>query len=98
MACHAAIKADSPHIQKLAEAEKSQKPVEWVKVYKVPDYVWFSHQTHVTDAKVSCDTCHGPVAERQAIFKEKPTSMVSCMDCHAQHEAPNDCDLCHNPA
>lgn len=98
MACHAAIKAESPAIQKLAESEKSQRPIEWVKVYKVPDYVWFSHRTHAVDAKVSCETCHGPVAEREAIFKEKPTSMVSCMDCHAQHEAPNDCDLCHNPA
>jgi hypothetical protein len=98
MACHAAIKADSPAIQKLAESEKSQKPVEWVKVYKVPDYVWFSHQTHAVDAKVACDECHGPVAEREVIFKEKPTSMVSCMECHAKHEAPNDCDLCHNPA
>jgi hypothetical protein len=98
MACHAAIKADSPHIQKLAEAEKSKRPIEWVKVYKVPDYVWFSHQSHAVDAKVACETCHGPVAAREKIFKEKPTSMVSCMDCHAQHEAPNDCDLCHNPA
>jgi hypothetical protein len=98
MACHAAVKTDSPHIQKLAEAEKTNTPIEWVKVYKVPDYVWFSHQSHAVDAKVACETCHGPVAEREKIFKEKPTSMVSCMDCHAQHEAPNDCDLCHNPA
>jgi Cytochrome c7 and related cytochrome c len=98
MACHAAIKADSAPIQKLAAAEKSQQPIEWARVYRVPDFVWFSHQTHVVDAKVACDTCHGPVAERQVIFKEKPTSMVSCMDCHARHKAPNDCDLCHNPA
>jgi hypothetical protein len=97
MACHAAIKADSHPIQKLAEAEKSQTPVEWVKVYNVPDYVWFAHQTHVAAAKVACETCHGPVAEREVIFKEKPTSMFSCMDCHAQHGAPIDCDLCHNP-
>jgi hypothetical protein len=97
MACHSSIKADSPPIQKLAESEKSQQAIKWVKVYKVPDYVWFSHRTHATDAKVSCETCHGPVAEREAIFKEKPTSMVSCMDCHARHGAPNDCDLCHNP-
>jgi hypothetical protein len=98
MACHAAVKADSAPIQKLAEAEKTQTPVEWVKVYKVPDYVWFSHQTHAVEAKVACETCHGPVAEREVILKEKPTNMVSCMDCHAQHGAPNDCDLCHNPA
>lgn len=97
MACHAAVKTDSPEIQKLAEAEKAQKPIEWVKVYKVPDFVWFSHQTHAVDAAVACETCHGPIAQREAVFKEKPTSMVACMDCHAQHSAPNDCDLCHNP-
>lgn len=97
MACHAAVKADSPEIQKLAEAEKSEKPIEWEKVYRVPDFVWFSHQTHAVDAKVNCETCHGPIAEREAVFKEKPTNMSSCMDCHAQHDAPNDCDLCHNP-
>lgn len=97
MACHTAVKPDSPHIQKLAEAEKANTPVEWVKVYKVPDYVWFSHQSHAVEAEVACETCHGPVGERQMVFKEKPTSMVSCMDCHAQHGAPNDCDLCHNP-
>jgi hypothetical protein len=22
--------------------------------------------------------------------------MRACMDCHAEHKAPNDCDLCHN--
>jgi hypothetical protein len=98
MACHAAVKTDSPHIQKLAEAEKTDTPIEWVKVYKVPDFVWFSHQSHAVDAEVACETCHGPVAEREMIFKEKSTSMVSCMDCHAKHQAPNDCDLCHNPA
>ncbi len=97
MACHVAIKTESPHIQKLAEFSKTEQPVPWEKIYRVPDYVWFSHASHVEDAALGCETCHGPVAEREALFKEKKTSMLSCMECHAKHSAPNDCDLCHDP-
>ncbi|MEZ5403061.1 MAG: cytochrome c3 family protein [Bryobacteraceae bacterium] len=96
MGCHAIIKTDSPQIQKLAEHAKAKTAVPWVKVYQVPEYVWFSHASHVEDAKFECATCHGPVAEREALFKEKPTNMHSCMSCHAQHKAPNGCDFCHN--
>jgi hypothetical protein len=96
MACHAAIKADSPHIVKLAQHEKENKPVPWVKVYKVPDYVYFSHEYHHKEAGIACETCHGPVAERDVIFKEKSTSMIACMACHDKHGASNDCNLCHD--
>jgi hypothetical protein len=96
MACHIAIKKDSPHILKLAEFAKAKRKVPWAKVYEVPDYVWFSHASHFHDAKIQCESCHGPVAERDALFKEKPTNMTSCMQCHAEHGAPNGCDFCHN--
>lgn len=97
MACHAAIATESPHIQKLAEFSKTKTPVPWVKIYRVPDYVWFSHASHVEDASIACESCHGPVAEREVLFKEKKTSMLACMDCHAKYSAPNNCDLCHDP-
>ena len=97
MACHSSIKADSPHIQRLAEFESGGEAVPWKRVYRVPDFVWFSHASHVDDAAVECETCHGPVAEREVLFQEKPTTMASCMECHARHNAPNDCDLCHDP-
>lgn len=97
MACHVAIKADSPHIQQLAQYSADSKPVPWNRVYRVPDFVWFSHASHVDDASVGCETCHGDVAQREALFQEKPTTMASCMECHARHQAPNDCDFCHDP-
>ena len=97
MACHAAIKTDSPHIQQLAKYSEEGSPVPWNRIYRVPDYVWFSHASHVDDASVACETCHGPVAQRDALFQEKPTTMAACMDCHARNNAPNDCDLCHDP-
>lgn len=97
MACHSAVKTDSPHIQRLAKHHADGEPVPWNRVYRVPDYVWFSHASHVDDASVACETCHGPVAERQALYQEKPTTMAACMECHARNNAPNDCDLCHDP-
>ena len=96
MACHAAIKTDSPHVQKLAVLDKEKKDVPWVKVYKVPDYVYFSHDWHHREAKIECQECHGPVGDREAIFQEKPTTMVACMSCHDRHKASNECNLCHD--
>ena len=96
MACHQAIKTESEHVQKLAGFAESGESIPWAQIYRVPDYVWFAHESH-TEAGVECETCHGPVAEREQMFKEKPTNMVSCMDCHAKTGAPNDCDFCHDP-
>ncbi|MDA1313006.1 MAG: cytochrome c3 family protein [Acidobacteria bacterium] len=97
MACHASIKADSPHIQKLAEIEKSGTRVPWVKLYAVPNYVYFSHEAHHKEAKIECVECHGDVAQRDVLFKEKSTAMTTCMDCHAQRQASNNCGFCHDP-
>ena len=97
MACHAAVKTESPHIQQLARFESEGRPVPWKRVYRVPDFVWFSHASHVDDAGVDCETCHGPVPERDVLFQERPTTMAACMQCHAEYDAPNDCDLCHDP-
>jgi hypothetical protein len=96
MGCHLTMKTDSPSIQKLAEFNKAKKPVPWVKVYRVPDYVWFSHEVHHREAKLECAECHGPVAQRDVIAKEKSTSMNACMDCHRQKNASNECDVCHD--
>jgi hypothetical protein len=96
MTCHAAIKTDSPHIQKLTEFNAKGEQVPWVQIYRVPPFVWFAHASH-SEAGIECSTCHGAVAERDVLFKEKPTNMVSCMECHAEHNAPNDCDFCHDP-
>ena len=96
MGCHATVKPDSPHVRKLSEFARARTPAPWSRIYRVPDYVWFSHASHVKDAKLGCETCHGPVAEREVLFKEKPTNMFSCMSCHNRHKASNACDFCHN--
>jgi hypothetical protein len=96
MGCHSSIKKNSPSIQTLAAYAKDEKPVPWVKVYTLPPFVYFSHQVHYKKAGVQCAECHGPVAERDALGKERGLEMNDCMKCHDQRKAPNGCDVCHD--
>jgi len=95
MGCHSTVRKDSPAIQKLAEAARERKPVAWVRVYRLPKTVYFSHEVHYRKTG-DCAVCHGPVAERAAIGQEKSIAMADCMSCHDQHKASNDCGLCHD--
>ena len=94
MTCHQAIKADSPHIEKLAAAAREGKPSPWVRVYRIAPYVYFSHRVHVT-AGTTCEKCHGPVRERDVMTSEVAHNMRTCMACHAETKARNDCKACH---
>ncbi len=85
MNCHNIIKKDSPHIAKLAESFKSGKPMQWVKVHVLPDYVYFDHSRHV-GAGVSCVSCHGRIDQMKRVHQVEPLSMSWCLDCHRAPE------------
>jgi glucose dehydrogenase len=70
-------------------------PINWVRVYKTPDFVFFSHQRHAS-AAVQCVSCHGPVSTRDVLMKEVSTGMVACMDCHKAKQAAVTCNVCHD--
>ena len=94
MGCHSTIQTESQEIAKLAEIHKRREKLGWVRVYKVPDFVFFSHASHLK-AGEQCVTCHGPVQERDVLAKEVSTSMLACMNCHAARKVSNECVLCH---
>jgi hypothetical protein len=96
MGCHKTIAADKPAIKTLAEYAAANRNIPWARVYRIPSYVFFSHRAHL-EAKATCDNCHGPVATRDALFRESDLSMGGCMDCHRRNKAPNDCNFCHEP-
>lgn len=97
MGCHQAIAKDRPTIQKLAAYAASDQPVPWVRVYRLPDYVYWRHGTHL-EAEVPCAACHGPVQERDAIALEtNVTRMIGCVTCHDKNQAFTDCLACHGP-
>lgn len=65
-----------------------------VRVYHLPDFVDFSHKGDLTKAKATCETCHGPLRDRDVIRKEMDTSMAGCMDCHRANDASVACNDC----
>lgn len=81
--CHQKIKTDSPEIKKITTAIKENKPIQWVKVHNLPDFVYFNHSQHVLGG-VSCQSCHGPVETMGRMRQAKPLTMGWCIDCHRE--------------
>jgi hypothetical protein len=74
--------------------EPDGAPVPSKRVYKLADFVVFSHARHAA-AKVECGRCHGPVYEREQLTAEVSHSMKACVDCHKQTKATIVCTACH---
>ena len=96
MGCHATVKTDSPDIQKLATFHLSKEDVPWARVYRLPEYVYFSHKVHAAGTPpMTCETCHGNVRDMDVMQKVTDISMAACVQCHQQRLAANRCDTCH---
>jgi hypothetical protein len=92
--CHGPnkVKSDSPRLQPLRDAmvqnedgENIGEPIEWVKIHKAPDYVYFNHSAHVNRG-VSCESCHGNVNNMEVVHHDQPLTMGWCLDCHRSPE------------
>lgn len=94
MACHQSVAAGSPAIRKVASYARQHKPIPWVRVYRLQDFVFFSHQRHA-DAKVACAACHGQVCESDVLKQEIKLSMMFCVGCHKTEKATVKCNACH---
>lgn len=87
MNCHKVILKESVKLLPIREAVASGKPIEWVRVHKIPDYAYFNHSAHLR-AGVSCFTCHGNIPEEDVVTQKEPLSMSWCLECHRNPE-PN---------
>lgn len=87
MNCHSVVLKDSPKLAPIREAVAANRPVQWVRVHKVPDYAYFDHSAHLR-AGVSCFTCHGNIPQQDVVTLREPLSMGWCLDCH-RNPTPN---------
>ena len=69
-------------INKVVAAYENRTAVEWIRIYKLPDFVFFSHAQHVSAGGISCETCHGNVKEMDRLTQVPNLSMGWCIDCH----------------
>lgn len=81
MSCHSQIFTETPMLQPVIESAARNKPLQWSRVTRLPDHVYFNHGIHVNRG-VSCITCHGEVGNMPLITKSEPLTMRWCLDCH----------------
>ncbi len=81
MNCHTNIRTQSQALAPVRESWATGKPVEWIKIHDLPQYVYFSHQAHVNHG-VGCIECHGRIDQMEQVYQAKPLSMGWCLDCH----------------
>lgn len=94
-ACHLFISPDTPEIKKLVQYWEKREPIPWVRVYGLPDHVYFPHMMHIR-AGLACTTCHGNVPAMERITRSIKLDMGWCLNCHRQHKASIDCWTCHH--
>ncbi|MGC3997746.1 MAG: cytochrome c3 family protein [Anaeromyxobacter sp.] len=79
--CHSQVWNKSPLLDAVRASWFANQPIQWTRVHKLPDFVYFNHAAHVTKG-VGCVTCHGRVDEMAAIEQVQPLTMGRCLDCH----------------
>jgi hypothetical protein len=85
MNCHSQIWADSPMLEPVRESWRTGRSIEWVRVHKLADFVYFNHSIHVNKG-VGCVTCHGRVDEMPLMQKANTLYMSWCLECHRAPE------------
>src|SRR5205085_11193136 len=85
MSCHSQVWKDAPILQPLRDSWQTGRPLQWTRVYDLPEYTYFDHSIHVNKG-VACATCHGQVEEMPLTWKTQELYMRWCLDCHRQPE------------
>lgn len=95
--CHASENVDKPLTKKVAEMVERHEEIPWIQIYRLPDYVHFSHRRHVDSGTLDCQVCHGDMKNRATPVDQQsvPVSMQRCIDCHQKRHVSTDCLTCH---
>ena len=89
MGCHRTVGRGIAGIDTLRAYSQRGEPIPWERVYKVPEFVQFTHQAHLRN-EIDCQECHGPVEEMDRIYKFSDLSMGWCLSCHRGEPQPTD--------
>jgi hypothetical protein len=102
LVCHVGTQSKKPEDlteeKKLAQRAEKKEEIHWVRLYRLPDHVFFSHRRHVVLGKLECETCHGDIAARD-MPPERPAQSIEmrwCVSCHRMKHASTDCNACHH--
>ena len=81
MGCHSILFSDAPILEPVRASFRDSKPIEWNRVYDLPDFVYFNHSIHVAKG-IGCTTCHGEIGRMPLTWKASSLKMEWCIACH----------------
>jgi len=85
MNCHSVLYKDAAYLEPVRESYRTGKPLQWSRVHRLPDFVYFNHSIHVNKG-VGCSTCHGQVNQMALMWQSSTLLMSWCLDCHRNPE------------
>lgn len=85
MTCHSQIWTNAQMLAPVRESFRTGRPLHWLRVNRLPDYVFFDHSVHIAKG-IGCSTCHGPVQKMALMRQEEPLTMGWCLSCHRHPE------------
>ncbi len=96
MLCHEKIAVEKPEVRRVREYAARKIEIPWERVYGFPReaLVRFRHAPHYR-AKIDCTTCHGEVGKATVTEPVVKHNMGTCLTCHRQRRATEDCASCH---
>jgi hypothetical protein len=81
MTCHSILWKDAPLLTPVRASYSSGKPLRWIRVDDLPEFVFFNHSIHIAKG-VGCNTCHGRVDEMPLTRQVHTLHMRWCLSCH----------------
>lgn len=81
MNCHSVLFSNVGYLDPVRESYRTDKSIEWVKIHRLADFVYFNHSIHVNKG-VGCSSCHGQVNQMPLMFQANTLTMQWCLDCH----------------
>lgn len=83
-------------MQKVIAYANKGVEIPWVRVYKFsPEaHVKFRHAPHY-QAGIACSRCHGDMTKATVAERAVTFNMGTCLTCHRQMHASEDCVACH---
>ena len=85
MTCHSQIFVGQTILQPVHDSWRTGKPMEWIRVNDLPDFVYFNHSIHINKG-IGCTECHGRVDEMRLTYKAESFHMSWCLRCHRAPE------------
>lgn len=81
MNCHRQVLKDDARLALVRESAATGRPIPWIQIHRVPDFVYFNHAVHINRG-ISCVECHGRVDQMDEVYHAKSLAMAFCLDCH----------------